>query len=291
MVGLSAGHGVKHFYQQTLLLLLPHIKETLLLSDVAAGGIIGARAAAMGAMNIPAGVLTDMFRSRIAIMLAGSMTCLAIGYAAIGLASNYWLILFAVAIAGAGTSMWHAPAFTELAVRYPERRAFAIAAHRSGGSVGDSSAPFLIGVLLGGISLAGLEWGGLGWRTVALLHVGPAVVTGVVILLRFKSAGAGAQARVRLRDYLGSARPLVPQPDRDRARLRHRAARDGAQRLRRLPRALHGRGPRLLRRDRGRAPRAADAARDPRRAAHGRGLRPHRPAAGDPLRADHDVRR
>ena len=207
MVGLSAGHGVKHFYQQTLLLLLPHIKETLLLSDVAAGGIIGARAAAMGAMNIPAGVLTDMFRSRIAIMLAGSMTCLAIGYAAIGLASNYWLILLAVAIAGAGTSMWHAPAFTELAVRYPERRAFAIAAHRSGGSVGDSSAPFLIGVLLGGVSLAGLEWGGLGWRTVALLHVGPAVVTGVVILLRFKSAGAGAQARVRLRDYLGSARP------------------------------------------------------------------------------------
>ena len=48
MIGLSAGHSVKHFYQQTLLLLLPHIKEALLLSDVAAGGIIGVRAAAMG---------------------------------------------------------------------------------------------------------------------------------------------------------------------------------------------------------------------------------------------------
>ena len=212
MVGLSAGHGVKHFYQQTLLLLLPHIKETLLLSDVAAGGIIGARAAAMGAMNIPAGVLTDMFRSRIAIMLAGSMACLAFGYTAIGLASNYWLILLAVAVAGAGTSMWHAPAFTELAVRYPERRAFAIAAHRSGGSVGDSSAPFVIGVLLGGVSLAGLEWGGLDWRAVALLHAGPAALTGVLILLGFKSAGGGAQARMRLREYLESARPLFRNP-------------------------------------------------------------------------------
>ena len=212
MVGLSAGHGVKHFYQQTLLLLLPHIKEALLLSDVAAGGIIGARAAAMGAMNVPAGVLTDMFRSRIALMLTGSMTFLALGYAAIGLASNYWVILIAVAVCGAGTSMWHAPAFTELAVRYPQRRAFAIAAHRSGGSVGDSSAPFVIGVLLGGLSFAGLEWGGLDWRTVALLHVGPAVVTGVVILLRFKSAGAGSQARMRLREYLGAARPLFRNP-------------------------------------------------------------------------------
>ena len=212
MAGLAAGHGVKHFYQQTLLLLLPHIKDALLLSDVAVGGIVGVRAAAMGAMNIPAGVLTDMFRSRIAIMLAGSMAFLTIGYAVIGLASSYWLILVAVAIAGAGTSMWHAPAFTELAVRYPERRAFAIAAHRSGGSVGDSAAPFIIGVLLGGVSLAGIEWGGLDWRAVALLHVGPAAATGVVILLKFKSAGAGAKARVSLREYLGSARPLFRNP-------------------------------------------------------------------------------
>jgi FSR family fosmidomycin resistance protein-like MFS transporter len=212
MVGLSAGHGVKHFYQQTLLLLLPHIKDALLLSDVAVGGIVGARAAAMGVMNIPAGVLTDMFRSRIAIMLAGSMTFLTIGYILIGLASNYWLILIAVAIAGAGTSMWHAPAFTELAVRYPERRAFAIAAHRSGGSIGDSSAPFIIGILLGGVSLAGLEWGGLDWRTVALLHAGPAAVTGAVILIKFKSAGAGANAPTSLRDYLRSAQPLFRNP-------------------------------------------------------------------------------
>ena len=208
MVGLSAGHGVKHFYQQTLLLLLPHIKEALLLSDVAAGGIIGVRAAAMGAMNIPAGMFTDMFRSRIAFMLAGSMACLAFGYAAVGLASNYWFVLVAVAVAGAGTSMWHAPAFTELAVRYPERRAFAIAAHRSGGSIGDSSAPFVVGVLLGGVSFAGLQWGGLDWRAVALLHVGPALLTGVVILVRFKSAETSGQMSLQLREYLATARPL-----------------------------------------------------------------------------------
>ncbi|MXZ62293.1 MAG: MFS transporter, partial [Chloroflexi bacterium] len=208
MVGLAAGHSVKHFYQQTLLLLLPHIKDALLLSDVAAGGIIGVRAAAMGAMNIPAGMFTDMFRSRVGLMLAGSMGCLAFGYAAVGLASNYWFVLVAVAVAGAGTSMWHAPAFTELAVRYPERRAFAIAAHRSGGSIGDSTAPFVVGVLLGGVRFAGLQWGGFDWRTVALLHVGPALLTGFIILARFKSAEQAGQMSLQLREYLATARPL-----------------------------------------------------------------------------------
>lgn len=208
MVGLSIGHGVKHFYQQGFLLLLPHIKDGLGLSDVAIGGIIGMRSAASGAMNVPAGILTDMFRRRIAWMLTGSMACLTLGYLVIGLSTQYWLIMLAVTVAGAGTSMWHAPAFTELAVRYPDRRAMAIAAHRSGGSVGDSSAPFIVGLLLGGVSFLGLNWGGFDWRTVALLHVVPSALTGVIILATFKSAGAGAPERVTFRQYVTSVLPL-----------------------------------------------------------------------------------
>ena len=212
MLGLSAGHGVKHFYQQGFLLLLPHIKDTMGLSDVAVGGIVGMRSAAMGAMNVPAGVLTDLYRRQVAWMLTGSMACLTVGYLVIGLAPQYWLILLAVAIAGAGTSMWHAPAFAELGVRYPDRRATAIATHRSGGSIGDSTAPLVVGLLLGGFSLWGLEWGGFGWRTVALLHVVPAAITGVVILLRFKSAGSASPPPLSVRDYLNAARPLFRNP-------------------------------------------------------------------------------
>jgi FSR family fosmidomycin resistance protein-like MFS transporter len=208
ILGLSAGHAVKHFYQQGFLLLLPHIKDGLGLTDIAVGGIVGMRSAAMGAMNVPAGVFTDMFRRRIAWMLTASMLCLTLGYLVIGLANQYWLILLAVTIAGAGTSMWHAPAFAELGARYPERRAMAIAAHRSGGSIGDSTAPFVVGLLLGGVSFWGLNWGGFDWRTVALLHVVPAAFTGAVILLTFKTAGVGAPTSVTFRDYVGSVGPL-----------------------------------------------------------------------------------
>ena len=208
MLGLSAGHAVKHFYQQGFLMLLPHIKDALGLTDIAVGGIVGMQSAAMGAMNVPAGVFTDMFRRRIAWMLTASMLCLTLGYLVIGLASQYWLILLAVTIAGAGTSMWHAPAFAELGARYPERRAMAIAAHRSGGSIGDSTAPLVVGLLLGGVSFWGLNWGGFDWRTVALLHVVPAAFTGAVILLTFKTAGVGTPTSVAFHDYVGSVAQL-----------------------------------------------------------------------------------
>ena len=43
MYGLSAGHAVKHFCQGSLLILLPSIRNTLGLSDVAVGGMFTAQ--------------------------------------------------------------------------------------------------------------------------------------------------------------------------------------------------------------------------------------------------------
>lgn len=209
MVGLAAGHAVKHFYQAGLLMLLPDIKAGLNLSDIAIGGIVATRQVASGAANIPAGVLTDMFRRRVALMLTFSMACLTVGYLFVGISPWYWAILLAVTISGAGTSTWHAPAFATLAERYPDRRAFAMAMHRSGGSVGDTVAPIVVGLLLGGISFWGLNWGGFGWRTVALIHVVPSAMTAVVILATFKSGGRDAPAKVPFADYLKSAKPLL----------------------------------------------------------------------------------
>ena len=126
LIGLSAGHAVKHFYQQGIIVLLPHLKEGLGLSDVAVGGIEGARSAAMGAMNVPAGILTDMYRRQVGLMLTASMMCLTVGYMAIGLAPNYLLILVAVTVAGAGTSLWHAPAFSTSGGQIPAPQGFCI---------------------------------------------------------------------------------------------------------------------------------------------------------------------
>jgi len=211
LYGISAGHGVKHFGQGAVLILVPEIKATLALSDVAIGAMFGARDAASGLANVPAGLLTDMYRHRVPLLLMVSMGLVGSAYLIIGLSSWYWLTLVALMVIGAGTSLWHAPAFSELAVRYPKRVGFAMAAHSTGAQIGNTTAPVAIGVLLGGISILGIEWAGLGWRTVALLLVIPAFTTVLVIFSRFHG-GSPSSSGVTLSAYLDASGRLVRNP-------------------------------------------------------------------------------
>ena len=179
------------------------------LSDPAMGAIVAVRSASSGVMNVPAGIMADMFRSRVALMLTASMVCLALGYLFIGIAPRYWVVLLAITVAGAGTSLWHAPSFSTLSARYPDRRGLAFALHRSGGSIGDTVAPAIVGILLGGISFWGLNWGGFDWQTVAILHVGPAALTGLAVLTLFKSGGVAAPRQASFGQYVSSVLPLL----------------------------------------------------------------------------------
>ncbi|MEX0763192.1 MAG: MFS transporter [Dehalococcoidia bacterium] len=212
MIGLSAGHGVKHLCQGALLILMPSIRSALGLSDVAVGGIFTAQQISSGTANAPAGILTDMFRRRVALMLVVSMLCVTTAYLFIGLTQWYWLLLLAVVVLGTGTSLWHAPAFATLAARYPERRGLAMSAHLTGAQVGDTTAPLVIGLVLGGFAIWGLSWAGLEWRMVALLLVIPAAGTGALVLALFKSGGNGVAAKVSLTDYLSATRRLFKNP-------------------------------------------------------------------------------
>ncbi len=208
MIGLSAGHLVKHFYQQAFLLLIPAVKAAMGLSDVQVGVIGMSRTIFSAAVNIPAGIVGDMWREKVALILAGSLSSLALGYFLIGVYPNYWLLLLGVAVTGIGTSLWHAPAFGTLAALYPQRKAFAMSLHRMGGSLGDSISPVVMGVLLGGFAFWGLQWGGMGWRALALVLVAPALISAGVILLAHKSLkSAGGQA-TDLRAYIRSVGPL-----------------------------------------------------------------------------------
>ena len=209
LFGLSAGHTVQHFYDSGLLLLLPHIKGAMGLSDPAMGAIVSVRAVANGITNVPAGVMADMFRRRVGLMLATSMAFLTLGYLFVGLAPRYWLVLMAITLAGVGTSMWHPPSFSVLSARYPERRGLAMAVNFSGGAIGDAIAPLVIGVLLGGVSFWGLNWGGFDWRTVALLHVGPSAVVGVAFAASLKSDEVSTPLQAGFGRYLLSALSLL----------------------------------------------------------------------------------
>lgn len=212
LYGLSAGHAVKHFGQGAVLLLIPEVKSTLSISDVALGAMFGARDASAGLTNVPAGLLTDMYRHRVPLLLMISMTFVGAGYFMIGVSNWYWLTLIALMVIGAGTSLWHAPAFSELAVRYPERRGFAMAAHSTGAQIGNTTAPVGIGLLLGGVSYLGVEWAGLQWRTVAFLLVVPAFLTIAVIMARFKGGSPEDHPDISLREYLSASGRLLRSP-------------------------------------------------------------------------------
>ncbi len=208
LYGLSAGHGVKHFGQGALLVMIPSIRATLGLSDVAVGGISSTQSIASGLANIPAGILTDMFRKKIAWILFAAMIMVGTGYVLIGVSPWYWALLAGVAVVGFGTSLWHAPAFGTLAARYPERRGFAMAAHLTGAQIGNTTSPLIIGFLLAGSIGSWVVFSGIDWRWLAVIVAIPMFMTALAVVAKFKSAGAESSGSVSLADYFTSAKRL-----------------------------------------------------------------------------------
>ena len=74
MIGLAMGHGVKHFYQQAFLLLIPSFKAAMGLTDVQVGLFGTARTISSSIMNMPAGIIADLWRSKVGLILAASLT-------------------------------------------------------------------------------------------------------------------------------------------------------------------------------------------------------------------------
>ena len=70
VLGLSLGHGIKHFGQGAISVIGPLLKVSLNLSDVAYGAIFSASNVASGLANIPAWILSDKYRKKIAIGLS-----------------------------------------------------------------------------------------------------------------------------------------------------------------------------------------------------------------------------
>ena len=100
MIGISAGHGIKHFGQGALLVMMPFIRSTFAIGDVAYGTLFAISSISSGIANVPAGMLADMYRKRVAWLLTISMLMVGAGYFLIGISPWVWLI--ALAIAGSG---------------------------------------------------------------------------------------------------------------------------------------------------------------------------------------------
>ena len=153
-------HTLEHMYGRGFLVLIPAIYVAMGLNPIQAGLLDGVRQLAGGATSMTGGFFVDIFQHRRAQVLTLSLALIGIGYLLVSIAPSYALILVALAIASAGTAMWHPPALGLLAQRFPERRGLFISMHRSTGNLGDWIGPLIVGVLLGG---AAGEWWGSGW--------------------------------------------------------------------------------------------------------------------------------
>ena len=96
-----------------------------------------------------------------------------------------------MALLGVGSALWHPAATASLSLRFPERRASALAVHGVSASIGDTIAPLAIGGLL--LTLA--------WQDLLKLHMIPALIITLVV---WKSLGSIYAKEEGVRPSLGS---------------------------------------------------------------------------------------
>ena len=210
LIGLSIGHGFKHFGQGAITVIGPLLKSSTNMSDVAYGGIFSALNVSSGLSNIPAGILSDMYRKKIAWLLAIAMFCISLGFLILGISKVYWLILISVTLIGFGTSFWHAPAFGTLAARFPDKKGFAISMHLTGAQIGNTLGPPIIGGIISGVSLGSIiKFSGFEWENVTVGLVVPMMATGILVLLFLRSAGLESTSNWSFKEYLDRTKSLL----------------------------------------------------------------------------------
>lgn len=147
--GLTSGHGVFHWFTQSLIVMLPEVRTFFGLGAVEVGAITTVREVASGLIALPGGVLTDLLRRFWGVVLATCMALFGVGWLVMGFSPIYPLLLVGMALVAMASSTWHLPAMAALSHHFAHRRGSALSFHGVGGNIGDVAAPAVTGFLLG----------------------------------------------------------------------------------------------------------------------------------------------
>ncbi len=193
-------HALEHMYGRAFLVLIPQIYIALGLAPIQAGLLDAVRQLSGGATSMTGGFFVDMFQHRRAHILAFSMGLIAVGYFLVSIAPTFGLILGSLALASAGSALWHPPALGLLAQRFPKRRGLFISMHRSTGNVGDWVGPLIVGGLLGVI----------GWRWIVGSGTPVLLIFALVIFVVLRNVGGpkieGVDYRAKFRTQMRDMR-------------------------------------------------------------------------------------
>jgi FSR family fosmidomycin resistance protein-like MFS transporter len=194
-----AGHGLKHMFNAAFFILLPEIKAGLGLSNTQIGTLSTFRGIAGGLANAPAGFVGDRFAKRRAEILGGTIIVVSFFAVALGSATHFWMAVVAASLLSVAISFWHPSAISSLSREFASRRGFAISLHGTGGSIGETLGPVLVGSLLGVVS----------WRLVLQGSVIPGLVLGIAIWALLRTIPTAEASGASMRQYIGSVSTLL----------------------------------------------------------------------------------
>ena len=179
LTGLSAGHGIFHWFSQSFYVMLPEVVATFGLNGLQVGAISATREVISGVIALPGGVVTDMVRRHWGLVLAGCMGLFGVGWLIMGISPVYPVLLVGMAAVAAAAAMWHLPAAAALSQRFADRRGSALSIHGVGGNIGDVLGPALTGVLLLTLS----------WRGVLSIYAVVPMLLVLIIYWAFRDIG------------------------------------------------------------------------------------------------------
>jgi FSR family fosmidomycin resistance protein-like MFS transporter len=194
-----AGHGLKHMFNATFFILLPEIKTGLGLSNMQIGTLSTFRGIAGGLANVPAGFLGDRFAKRRAEILGCTIIVVSFFAVALGFATNFWMAVVAASLLSVAISFWHPAAISSLSREFASRRGFAISLHGTGGSIGETLGPVLVGSLLAIVS----------WRLILQGSMVPGLVSGIAIWALLRNIPTGEASGASISQYIGSVSTLL----------------------------------------------------------------------------------
>lgn len=192
--GLTSGHGVFHWFTQSLIAMLPEVQAAFGLGGVGVGGITATREVVSGLVTLPGGVIIDALRKHWGLVLAVCMALFGIGWLIIGFSQHYYLLLFGMAVVALAASIWHLPAMASLSHHFARRKGTALSFHGVGGQIGDALAPPATGVLLGFLA----------WREIISIYAALPIFLAFLVFWAFRNIGRTQDADTADADGGGS---------------------------------------------------------------------------------------
>lgn len=189
LTACCATHGVQDGLTSSIYILLPILAQAFGLSFAQVGMVRAAHGAAMGLLELPAGVLSERFGQR--DLLAFGLLCAGAGYLTVSMVDGFTGVLVGLCIAGCGAAFQHALASSLVSSVFsgPSRRT-ALGVYNSSGDTGKLLFTGLLTTLLGA---------GAAWPQVAAGYGALAVVAGIGLLFALRAIGVGASRRASSR--------------------------------------------------------------------------------------------